>query len=343
MKFAKKFLSKPDYQRYLGSENFIIPNVSLCADNRETYCTSPLGVTKKIGASSTTSAPVANFLDILYSDSNGNLSFTSEVLSVSEGKTPIGLCIAPTGFFGENEPARWMSLQYMSCTTPETGTIDLDEYICLGGYDSETGVGTNVLTIDDIQITYNGGIAWGTYTADWINDSDNKIPSLFTNNNEWNVSILGTVNQYATTDIDGKSKTAKFAATVTEQPNWQTDTEIENIGERGYSPAVCCCLRYHTLGTQAGDWYLGAAGEMSIIAERVDDINNKIGDLLEEYYTSDINILSQFDKEEIAFWTSTEYNIMKVYDVHIDFETSEGYLTYTYKDESYNVLALLQY
>ena len=30
-------------------------------------------------------------------------SYSNNVLPTSDGKTPIGLCIAPTGFFGQNE------------------------------------------------------------------------------------------------------------------------------------------------------------------------------------------------------------------------------------------------
>jgi hypothetical protein len=51
------------------------------------------------------------------------LSFKSEVLPISAGKTPIALCIAPPNFFGTGEPARWMSLKYMNCNTPENGSL----------------------------------------------------------------------------------------------------------------------------------------------------------------------------------------------------------------------------
>jgi hypothetical protein len=69
------------------------------------------------------------FLDILYSDANGNLSYTSEVLFTSENKTPIALCIAPPNFFGTGEPARWMSLKYMSLSTPDTGSVTESGFI----------------------------------------------------------------------------------------------------------------------------------------------------------------------------------------------------------------------
>jgi len=60
---------------------------------------------------------------------------------------------------------------------------------------------------------------------------------------------LGTINQYAMTDIDGKNKTEKILATATGQVDWLTDTTIENSSAANYTPAACCCARYHTLGT----------------------------------------------------------------------------------------------
>ena len=71
----------------------------------------------------------ASLLDILYSDVNGNLGYTSEILPISEGKTPIALCIAGTNFFGANEPARWMSLKYMNYDTPDTGSVTESGFI----------------------------------------------------------------------------------------------------------------------------------------------------------------------------------------------------------------------
>jgi hypothetical protein len=51
------------------------------------------------------------------------------------------------------------------------------------------------------------------------------------------------------TDIDGKNKTEKILATATGQVDWLTDTTIENNSAANYTPAACCCARYHTLGT----------------------------------------------------------------------------------------------
>ena len=270
----------------------------------------------------------ANLLDILYSDANGNLSFTSEVLPVSEGKTPIALCIAGTDFFGINEPARWMSLKYMNYETPDTGSLNAE-----GMYWGN--INNDISTITNIQTTHDGGSSDGYLTSDWITKTDNKVPSLFDANNEWNISVLGTVNQYAVTDIDGKNKTTKILATVSGQPNWQTDASIDNNSGTYYAPAACCCWRYHTLGTQQGDWYLCGCGEMSIIVARKTDINNKLTTISTVYSNDCIDSLS----ENNGYWTSTEYNDNISYRVYL----GSANISNDYKNNNLNVIAMLQY
>lgn len=63
-------------------------------------------------------------------------------------------------------------------------------------------------------------------------------------------------------DFNGKSNTEILCARATAQPNWKTDDTIVNDNEGGYYPAACCCWRFHTVGTEHGDWYLPAAGEL---------------------------------------------------------------------------------
>jgi len=267
-----------------------------------------------------------NLLDILYSDNNGNLSVSSNVLAASEGKTPIGLCVAGTGFFGVNEPARWMSLKYMDCTNPETGSTT-NQTMYWGNY------GTDIPTIDNITTTYNGGTSYGYMNVDYYNNSSqtNKIPNPITANNEWNLSELGTVNAYAATDIDGKSKTDKILATATAQSNWKTADSITDNSGANYAPAACCCARYHTLGTQAGDWYLGACGEMCMILAKKTDINAKLAAINTIYPNYCVSSLVSSH-----LWSSTEYSGNNAYYVY----TGNGRVSYGSKNYSSNVLAM---
>ena len=267
-------------------------------------------------------------LDILYSDNNGNLSYTSEVLPTTDGKVPIALCIAPEGFFGTNERARWMSLKYMNYTTPEIGSLN--------PWGISFGTGGANLGIPYIEYAYDGGASAGYMNVDYYDNTSqsNKIPSPLTANDEWNSSILGTVNEYAMTDINGKNKTAIIISNAISQSTWQTDTSITNDSGSGYAPAACCCYRYHTLGTQAGDWYLGGCGEMSIILARKTSINTKLAAIYTIYPNVCIDSLYS-----AYYWTSTSCDAWGVYYV----STYNANVT-PYENRDANlVMALLQY
>ena len=119
-----------------------------------------------------------------------------------------------------------------------------------------------------------------------------------------------------------------------DQTTWQTDNFIINTSDPNYAPAVCCCWRYHTLGTNQGDWYLGACGEMCMLLAKKTDINTKLATINAIYPNNCINTL--FND---AYWTSTEYNQDAVY--YIDVNT--GFISWPDKINTTSTIALLQY
>ena len=272
---------------------------------------------------------LAQPLDILYSDANGNLSFTSEILPVSDGLTPIAICIAGTNFFGDNEPARWMALKYAGNSAPFIGIREGG--VAYGNFSVD-------LDIPNMQLTHNGGAADGYMLVSHIDNSSqtNTIPVVLNSNNEWNLAELGTKNSYAITDVNGKSNTAIMLQATSRQPTWQTDTSITNNVIAGYAPAACCCARYHTLGTQEGDWYLGACGEIALIYAQMSSLRNKVIALLEVYQNNEL-YLTILDGNQ--FLTSTEYNSEYVYCINF----SNGYIWHETKDYTKGVVPLLQY
>ena len=321
MKFSKLFNNHSLYEAYIVGSVFPETEgklvISYCKLQNEVH------INKYV--------PSYNVLDILYANATGEKKVDSTVLDPSLGYTPIGICIAKTGFFGENEPARFMSLKYMNCTTPETGSLTA-QGIYWGNY------GTDIPTIDNIQTTHNGGSYTGYFTVDYYDSSTqtNKIPSVFDANNEWNTSILGAVNQYAVTDIKGRENTNLILSSATLQSTWMTDTSIINASNMGYTPAVCCCARYHTVGTNVGDWYLGAAGEMCMITIQKTAINAKLAQIAAIYASDSISSLANNN-----YWSSTEYNSNRAYNV----DTNHGGISTSYYDKNYNnnVVAMLAY
>lgn len=274
-----------------------------------------------------------NILDILWSNSSGQLKITSDVLPVSDGYIPIAICIAPTGFFGDNEPARWMSLKYMNYTTPEVGSTSV-QGIYAGQYGTDLSL-VNKQRVSLSRNSYYGYLASDNFTNNIGSDgrgyytTSNTVPSFLNTDESWNTNeTLG----YVLGDIDGKSNTQVWLNAVTAQPLWQSDSSITNNSGAGYSPAACCCARYHTIGTNAGDWYLGGAGEMAMIITNLKAINTKLGLINAQYSTYCISSLSAY-----SYWSSTEYNSNRAYIVY----TYNGDISHYSEHNHIYVIALL--
>lgn len=123
----------------------------------------------------------------------------------------------------------------------------------------------------------------GTYYY-YNNDNwNNCIPSPYLDDGSRNPTYYQTYSpsspQNALSDFAGKSNTAFLCSRAGRQYGWKTATSITNSGEAGYHPAACACWRFHTIGTQQGDWYLPACGELGYACVRRKKINKTIATL----------------------------------------------------------------
>jgi len=64
---------------------------------------------------------------------------------------------------------------------------------------------------------------------------------------------------------NGRRNTDIIAAEITADISGST---IANNHDAGNYPAASCCLRFHTVGTSAGDWYLPSIYELLALYER---------------------------------------------------------------------------
>ena len=319
----------------------IIPDISFALNNLGTITFIGQGTDEPGGTDEPVIVvPQYNLWDILYTDGNGNLSVSSEVLDVSLGKTPIAICIAKTGFFGENEKARWMALKYL---TRATGPNNAQT----GGYTIFFGPYQDISEIDNITITHEYSTdeepdwgRWSDGSSNYPNHHPQVLPNVYDSNGDWNLAELGTVNAYALTDINGKAKTAIYQSYVTTE-NWQTSEILDNANP-GNWPAVEAAWHYAPSGTQQGDWYIGACGEYALMHNLRTVWSQKIAAIKTVYPNACYAPIDMTNttSDAFQFWTTTERNAQN-YRMNIQ----RGVLGSKSKNEKNNKFAipLLQY
>jgi hypothetical protein len=261
--------------------------------------------------------------------------------------------------------ARIMSLNEMNYNTPDVGTsgtsrcgiywggyatLDIPELI--NKYYMPNILGNLIYDWARIgsETNYNGYLKYqredGLYY--WPDTAEERIsqnPFVVTDGvitDEPNSKYVYDENRtnVATTDLDGAGNTEKILKYAVSQQYWQISDTIRHSYQSGYYPAACCCWRYHVdgdagvLGTQQGDWYLPAAGELGYLIPRF----GKLQTLLTEIKTKfpDSQVLSLYSTN--YYWSSSEYNSYLSWNLN----TYGGYLYYYYnKGSDFYVRAFL--
>lgn len=75
-------------------------------------------------------------------------------------------------------------------------------------------------------------------------------------------------------DFDGRGNSTKILNTAT--VDITGSSAVVNSSQIGNFPAATCCNKYHTVGTNQGDWYLPACGELGYIMPRWEEIQSSL-------------------------------------------------------------------
>lgn len=270
---------------------------------------------------------------ILYDKVNEKLIFTSDFTSLSPTSyEPVGVVVIPTSHdvYGTGE-CGVMALMSASLDTPDTGQTSNasitwgtygTNYPELTNFDKVVRMGT---TNNNISDNIDGLSSYGYLPlmqsgmsskfecphdtkAKYYNltsSSYGYIPSPYLNDGSRNPDYYTTDSPSsiynAMSDFAGKSNTEFLCSKATSQPDWKTDGTISNSYNAGYHAAACCCWRFHTPGTNQGDWYLPACGELGYVTPRYDMINDTISALQTHFGKT----LCPLDTN--SYWSSSEY------------------------------------
>ena len=237
----------------------------------------------------------------------------------SEQYTPIGVVVVPGthDVYGDGS-CGVMSLKPMNCNTPSTGGTS-EQHMYWGVY------GTNISGLPDLNQVPTGntlnGIPIGRDSNGYLpsdkssntqcaHDTDAYynfgpyIPSPYLTDGSRNPGYYQTSSPSSSSnslaDFDGIGNTEKII-TQRGAKDYNSWTPAPN-SEADY-PAASCCDMFHTEGTQQGDWYLPAMGELGYIMPPFNKINDTISKMITEYGSS---VGVELDTNG-NYWSSTEY------------------------------------
>lgn len=239
-----------------------------------------------------------------------NNDFSAEKYPL-DGYSPVGVVVIPKSHNVYSDGSCGvMSLKEMNYTTPDDGSTSYQQ-MYWGGYGTDISTLTNYSSVcyvgekgsvgDSVIGVYSSAYLpsdkfntianpYDTETS-YYNDFDDKyIPSPYNNDGSFNTEYSRTSSPSnilnAMSDFDGVGNTKIITDLATSQSDWRTASTITNNSGAGYYPAACCCWRYHTEGTNQGDWYFPACGEFGYIMPRFNKIQEAIQKMITAYGSS---------------------------------------------------------
>ena len=282
--------------------DFVYPTVSYVKDvNRVFYMTKPTVLDLPIKA-------------VFYDSSTGTFVklYPDQITEVNPNYTPIGVEVVPAehNVYGTGQ-AGIMSLAEMNLDTPDTGSSSRQN-IMWGG----SGIDTSLPNYDKVNLVDGTTSGYGCLPSDQFtgatsldgvskyNITSNNIPSPFnadgSRNEAYYTTTYSTANAFS--DFDGVGNTTVLTELATSQSDWRTATTITDSYSAGYYPPACCCWRFHTPGTDQGQWYLPACGEMGYVINRISAINTTINKVL-SVYSSVVAVVMHTSG---YYWSSSE-------------------------------------
>ena len=281
---------------------------------------------------------------IIYAESDGTLKATSKEEWNSSLGTPVAVVVIPASHMRDGK-CRGVSLCNMSYVTPQTGTLGTGNdnaetngtNLMWGGLVTDVDGLTNYDTVKTVGGTTDYGyfpsdlykgmskftIGDSTYDITTQDSADDTEAAWWRTMNNIGIGGVGdellVISPYssdgsqnpayltegqALADMDGKANTEALV-NLSAIKDTYSGGAFKNI-EENY-PAAFACHLFSTVGTDQGDWYLPALGELGYLYTRIKRINES----LEALGASAVQFgdLTK-DGSSFGYWcrSSSEYN-----------------------------------
>ena len=239
---------------------------------------------------------------------------------------PIGVVVVPGSHdvYGDGS-CGVMSLKPMNCDTPSTGGTS-EQGMYWGVYGTDISALPNLTTAPIVGSDSDVGNASSTVTGEAYTiylPSDNfsavqcphdtdayyydspYAPSPYLTDGSRNPAYYQTTSPSSSNnclaDFDGIGNTEKI---IVQRGNKDYSSWKPGSSTEADYPAASCCDMFYTEGTQQGDWYLPAMGELGYIMPSFNKINDTI-DKMRTAYGSSVGVELGTSN---SYWSSTERN-----------------------------------
>lgn len=257
---------------------------------------------------------------VLYDQTNDHLVIVSsdDIAKCATGYTPVGVVVVPGNHdvYGDGS-CGVMSLKKMACKNKEGGVLvnnmkwgdyDIDPSIL--PYMSAVPIGntSNGIPIDASAYGYLPSLQVSDYPC--LHDTNvyysvselKQSPSPYLTDGSRNpgyyqiTTPLSDKNCLA--DFDGRNNTNKI---ITARGNRDYTSWSPTAYNESDYPAASCCDMFYTDGTQQGDWYLPACGELGYMIPVFNNISESITSILNTYGASVGGVL-----DKTRYWSSSK-------------------------------------
>lgn len=262
---------------------------------------------------------------------------------------PIGVVVVPRSHnvYGDGS-CGVMSLKPMNCSTPATGGIS-EQGMFWGVHGTDISSLPNLNQAPIVGSGSNAGDASSTIIGQSIyaylpsdkfsavrcpHDTDayyynssssyNQAPSPYLTDGSRNPAYYQTTSPLSSNnclaDFDGRGNTNKI---IIQRGSKDYSSWKPTYNAKADYPPASCCDMFYTDGTQQGDWYLPAMGELGYIIPPFNRINEAITKMRNAYGSSVGITLSASNH----YWSSSEYDNERARSA----DTSNGYISFSYK------------